>query len=247
MEKFIDKVVVITGGNSGIGYATAKEFKRQGATVFITGKRADALAKASMELGVRGILADQSDLQQIAGLVKEVEEAAEKVDVLFINAGVAFFAPIGDTSEKQFDAMTDVNFKGSFFTLQKFLPRLNDGASVIFLTSGNTALAMENSAVYSAGKSAVAHLARIAAKELARRKIRVNAVSPGPTETEMQGKFGMDEATLAGMKAHIISHVPLAKMGTPDDVAKMVVYLSDQTVSSFITGAEFFVDGGMAL
>lgn len=247
MEKFKNKVVVITGGNSGIGYATAKEFKEQGATVIITGKREAALDKASKELNVKGKLADQSNLQDIDDLVTEIKDSFEKVDVLFINAGVAFFAPIEYTSEEQFDTMANVNFKGSFFTLQKFLPILNDGASVIFLTSGNTALNMENSSVYSASKSAVSHLARIAAKELAPRKIRVNTVNPGPTETEMQGKFGMDEATLTGMKAHIISQVPLSKMGVPEDVAKMVVYLSDDTISSFITGAEFFIDGGMAL
>ncbi len=247
MKKFQDKVVVITGGNSGIGYAAAKEFKDQGATVMITGKREDVLHQAARELGVQAKLTDQANLQQIDDLVAQVKNSLGKVDVLFINAGIAFFAPIEFTTEDQFDGMVDVNFKGSFFTLQKFIPILNDGASVVFLTSGNTALAMENSSVYSASKSAVGHLAKIAAKELAARKIRVNTVNPGPTETEMQGKFGMDEATLQGMKTRIISQVPLAKMGTPEDVAKMVAYLSDSRVSSFITGGEFFIDGGMAL
>ncbi|MEZ2446170.1 SDR family oxidoreductase [Chitinophaga sp. RCC_12] len=247
MDKFRNKVVVITGGNSGIGYATAKEFKAQGGTVVITGKREAALDEAAKELDVKGKLADQSNLQDIDDLVIDIKGSLGKVDVLFINAGVAFFAPIEHTSEEQFNTMTNVNFKGSFFMLQKFIPILNDGASVIFLTSGNTALNMENSSVYSASKSAIAHLAKIAAKELASRKIRVNTVNPGPTETEMQGKFGMDEATLQGMKNMIISQVPLAKMGVPEDVAKMVVYLADNNVSSFITGAEFFIDGGMGL
>jgi NAD(P)-dependent dehydrogenase (short-subunit alcohol dehydrogenase family) len=239
--------VVITGGNSGIGYATAKEFAAQGAQVIITGKRQEALDKASNEIEAKAVLADQSNLSDIDQLVTEVKSSYGKVDILFINAGVAFFGPIELTTEDQFDSMMDTNFKGSYFTLQKFIPILNDGAAVIFLTSGNTALNMPNSAVYSASKSAVSHLARIAAKELAPRKIRVNTVNPGPTETEMQGKFGMDKATLAGMKAQIISQVPLAKMGTPEDVAKMVAYLADDTVSSFITGGEFFIDGGMAL
>lgn len=247
MEKFKNKVVVITGGNSGIGYATAKEFIKQGATVTITGKRKDALELASKEIGVKAILANQSNLQDIDNLVTEVKNSYGKVDVLFLNAGVAFFTPIEFTSEEQFDTMVNTNFKGSFFTLQKFIPILNDGASVVFLTSGNTALNMPNSSVYSASKSAISHLARITAKELASRKIRVNTVNPGPTITEMQSKFGMDEATLNGMKAMIISQVPLAKMGVPEDVAKMVVYLSDNNTSSFITGAEFFIDGGMAL
>ncbi|QQL49655.1 SDR family oxidoreductase [Mucilaginibacter ginkgonis] len=247
MKNFENKVVVITGGNSGIGYATAKEFKDAGAQVIITGKRADALDASAATLGVKGVLADQSKLTDIDKLVTEVGNTVGKVDVLFINAGVAFFMPIAHTSEEQFDTMMDVNFKGSFFTLQKFLAILNDGASVVFLASGNTALNMPNSSVYSASKSAMSHLAKIAAKELAPRKIRVNTVNPGPTETEMQGKFGMDDATLKSMRDMIIGQVPLAKMGTPNDVAKLVAYLSDNTTSSFITGAEFFIDGGMAL
>ncbi|UFH57814.1 SDR family oxidoreductase [Spirosoma sp. KNUC1025] len=247
MDAFKNKVVVITGGNSGIGYATANEFKSRGAKVVITGKRKEALAKASNELGIQGKLTDQANLGQIDELVAEVRDSLDKVDVLFINAGVAFFSPIEFTSEEHFDTMVNVNFKGSFFTLQKFIPILNDGASVVFLTSGNTALAMESSSVYSASKSAVSHLAKIAAKELAPRQIRVNTVNPGPTQTEMQSKFGMDEATLTGMKTQILSQVPLRKMGIAEDVAKLVAYLSDNTVASFITGGEFFIDGGMAL
>lgn len=247
MDNLTNKVVVITGGNSGIGYAAAREFRLRGAKVVVTGKRQHAVDEAAKKLGVTGLLADQADLNQLDQLVTDIKSAHGNVDVLFINAGVAFFAPIVHTSEAQFDTMVNVNFKGSFFTLQKFLPVLNDGASVIFLTSGNTALAMENSSVYSASKSAVSHLAKIAAKELAPRNIRVNTVNPGPTETEMQGKFGMDEPTLKGMKEMIIRQVPLGKMGVPEDVAKLVAYLADNTVSSFITGAEFFIDGGMAL
>ncbi len=247
METFKDKVVVVTGGNSGIGYATAKEFIERNAKVVITGKRIEALEKASRELGAIGILSDQSNLQDIANLATEVNSSFGKVDVLFINAGIAFFTPIEATSESQFDAMMDINFKGSFFTLQKFIPLLNEGASVIFLATANTAFAMPNSSVYSASKAALTHLAKSAAIELASRKIRVNTIHPGPTETEMQGKFGMDEATLSTMKEAILKQVPLAKMGTPADVAKMAIYLSDNTGASFITGAEFFIDGGMAI
>jgi len=247
MEKFKDKVVVITGGNSGIGYAAAKEFKSQGATVVITGKREDALHKAAQELEVTGKLADQANLQDIKRLAGEVRALNNQVDVLFINAGVAFFAPIEYTTEEQFDAMTDINFKGSFFTLQQFIPLLSDGASVIFVTSNSTAMTMPGSSVYAAGKSAVGHLAKIAAKELAPRKIKVNTVNPGPTQTEMIGKFGFDEATLKGMTESILAQMPLAKIGTAEDVAKMVAYLADNSTSSFITGAEFFIDGGLAV
>ncbi|PZR27862.1 MAG: short-chain dehydrogenase [Citrobacter freundii] len=247
MSSLKNKVVVITGGNSGIGYATAKAFSSAGGNVLITGKREEALKKASEEIGVRSFLANQADMTDIDRLAEEVKGRYGKADVLFLNAGVAFFSPIEYTSETEFDTIFNTNVKGSFFILQKFIPLLNDGASVIILASGNTALNMPNSSVYSASKSALLHIAKIAAKELAPRNIRVNVVSPGPTQTEMQSKFGMDEATLEAIKNQIIGQVPLGKMGTPEDVAKLVVYLADSTSSSFITGADFFIDGGMAL
>lgn len=247
MSNLKNKVVVITGGNSGIGYATAKAFSNVNANILITGKREDALKRASEETGVKSFLANQSVMADIDRLAEEVKNNYGKVDVLFLNAGVAFFSPIEHTSENEFDTIFNTNVKGTFFILQKFIPLLNDGASVIILTSGNTAMAIPNSSAYSASKSALLHIAKIAAKELAPKNIRVNVVSPGPTQTEMQNKFGFDEETLKGITAQIISQVPLAKMGTPEDVAKLVVYLADNTSSSFITGAEFFIDGGMAL
>ena len=145
MKKFENKVVVITGGNSGIGYAAAKEFIGEGATVIITGRRQEALDKAAQETGATAILADQANLQDIKKLAGEVKALKGKVDVLFINAGVALFAPIEHTTEEQFDTITDINFKGSFFTLQQFIPLLSDGASVIFLTSNSTAMTMPGS------------------------------------------------------------------------------------------------------
>ncbi|MDJ1484307.1 SDR family oxidoreductase [Cytophagaceae bacterium YF14B1] len=247
MNSLKDKVVVITGGNSGIGYATAKAFSSVEANVLITGKRADALKKVTEETGIQSFLANQSVMADIDALTTEVKARYNKVDVLFLNAGIAFFSPIEYTSENEFDAIFDTNVKGTFFLLQKFIPLLNEGASVIILASGNTALNMPGSAAYTASKTALLHIAKIAAKELAPKQIRVNIVSPGPTETEMQSKFGMDEATLESVKTQILSQVPLQKMGTPEDVAKLVVYLSDNEVSSFITGSEFFIDGGMAL
>lgn len=247
MNNLNNKVVVITGGNSGIGYATAKAFSDLEATVLITGKREYALKEISEKTVINSFLANQSVIADIDRLAEKVKSNYGKVDVLFLNAGVAFFSPIEHTSESDFDTMFDTNVKGTFFVLQKFIPLLNDGASVIILTSGNTALTMPNSAAYSASKSALLHIGKIAAKELAPKNIRVNMVSPGPTQTEMQSKFGMDEETLKAVKTQIISQVPLGKMGTPEDVAKLVVYLSDNSSSSFITGAEFFIDGGMAL
>ncbi len=247
MSNLKNKVVVITGGNSGIGFAAAKAFSDLSANVLITGKREDALKKVSEQTGIKSFLANQSVMEDIDRLAEEVKSSYGKVDILFLNAGVAFFSPIEYTSENEFDTIFNTNVKGTFFVLQKFIPLLNDGASVIVLTSGNTAMAIPNSSAYSASKSALLHIAKIAAKELAPKNIRVNIVSPGPTHTEMQNKFGFDEETLKGITAQIISQVPLAKLGTPEDVAKLVVYLSDNSSSSFITGAEFFIDGGMAL
>ena len=247
MEAFKDKVVVVTGGNSGIGYATAKAFAAQGARVVITGRRREALDKAASETGASAFVADQSRLQDIDRLVSTIEEGYGKVDVLFINAGVASFTPIESTTEAQFDEMMGVNFKGAFFTLQKFLPLLADGAAVVLLSSNSASMARANSAVYSASKVALNMLMKSAAVELAPRKIRVNAVSPGPTQTEMMHKFGLDKATLEGMTQMIVGQVPLGKMGIPEDVAKMVLYLADNHTSSFITGVEFLIDGGMAL
>jgi NAD(P)-dependent dehydrogenase (short-subunit alcohol dehydrogenase family) len=247
MKTFKDKVVLITGGNSGIGFATAKEFIAQGARVIITGKRREALEAAATETGAKAILSDQSKLQNIDNLVTEIKTSYGKIDVLFINAGVAFFAPVEFTTENQFDTIMNVNFKGSFFMFQKFIPLLNEGASVILVATNNTAFAMPGSAVYAASKAALTQLSKTAAIELAPKKIRVNTIHPGPTDTEMQGKFGMDEATLQAATAGILSQVPLAKLGKPEDVAKMALYLSDNAQASFITGAEFFIDGGMAI
>lgn len=247
MEKFKNKVAVITGGNSGIGLATAKEFATHGANVIITGKRKDALEKASNEIGVKGILADQSNLEQINALVEEVKSNYENVDVLFLNAGVGSFAPIEYTEEEQFDRIIAVNLKGTFFTLQKFIPILNEGASVIFNGSNVASLNMPNSSVYSLSKSALVHLAKIASKELAEKNIRVNVVNPGPTMTEMPLKMGFDMETMEAMKSQTLSMIPLSKIGTPEDVASVVAYLADNETSSFITGSELFIDGGMAL
>ena len=247
MSRLAGKVAVITGGNSGIGFASAKEFKIQGANVIITGKRSDALEKASNELGVKGILADQSNLQQINALVEELKLNYSKVDVLFLNAGIGTIGPIEHTTEEQFDTVMSVNLKGSFFVLQKFIPILNEGASVIFNGSNVSSLNMPNSSVYSVSKSALVHLAKIAAKELAEKNIRVNVVNPGPTMTEMPLKMGIKLKNMEAMTSQTLSMIPLSKMGTPEDIARMVVYLADNESSSFVTGSEFFVDGGMAL
>jgi NAD(P)-dependent dehydrogenase (short-subunit alcohol dehydrogenase family) len=241
MGKFENKVVVITGGNSGIGLATAKEFIAQGAKVVITGRRKDAIEQAARETGAVAVQADQSNLQEIAQLVAQVERDYGKADILVINAG---FFPIIAATEQQFDDVLNINFKGAFFTLQKFIPILNEGASVVMISSNSAGMHRPNSAVYSASKVALNMLMKTAAVELTEQKIRVNAVSPGPTATEIVRKLGFDEETAKNM---ILPEVPLRRLGTAEDVAQMVLYLSDDTSASFITGAEFVIDGGMSV
>jgi NAD(P)-dependent dehydrogenase (short-subunit alcohol dehydrogenase family) len=246
MENLKNKIAVITGGNSGIGYATAKELKAQGATVIITGRRPEAVTNAAAELGVYGIIADQSLVTDTENLVRQVKEKFGKIDILFINAGIVGTAPIEQATEVLFDSIIDINFKGAYFTLSKFIPELNDGASVVFLSSNTASMNGASSSIYSSGKAALNAVMRIAALELAPHGIRVNAVSPGPTETEILNKIGLDEAALKGLHDWMIERIPLKKMGTADDVAKMVAYFcGDQ--AKFITGAEVVMDGGMSL
>jgi NAD(P)-dependent dehydrogenase (short-subunit alcohol dehydrogenase family) len=246
MENLKGKIALVTGGNSGIGYATAKELKAQGAEVIITGRRSAAVDQAAAELGVAGLLADQGRIEAIEQLAAKVKERYGKIDILFINAGVLGGADIEHVTEDVFDSVMNVNFKGAFFTLSRFIPLLQDGASVVFLSSNTASMNVANSSVYSSSKAALNAMMKIAAIELAPRNIRVNAVSPGPTQTEILNKAGYSDEELAGVKSWIIDRVPLKKMGTAADVGKMVAYFSGET-ASFITGAEIVMDGGMSL
>ncbi|MEN2401128.1 SDR family oxidoreductase [Flavobacterium sp. MC2016-06] len=246
MENLKNKVAVITGGNSGIGYATAKQLKEQGATVIITGRRKEAIEKAALELGVSAIVADQSKVSDIENLALKVKADFGKVDILFINAGITGLAAIEETSEELFDSIMNVNFKGAFFTLSKFTPILKDGASVVFLSSNTASMTTAHISVYSASKIALNSVMKTAALELAPRKIRVNSVSPGPTETEIMNKVGYDAATIKTIMNTVVEKVPLKQMGRAEDVAKMVSHLSSDA-SKFITGADFIMDGGMVL
>ena len=246
METLKGKVAIVTGGNSGIGYATAKELKVQGATVIITGRRKDAVETAARELGVTGIVADQANLQAIEQLAKRVVDKFGKVDILFINAGIVATAAIEHATEEAFDSIIGVNFKGAYFTLSKFIPILNDHASVVFLSSNTASMSGATSSIYSSSKAALNSVMKIAAVELAPRGIRVNAVSPGPTETEILKKQGMSNEQLKDLTSWMIDRIPLRYMGKPEDVGKMVAHLSGEQ-SAFITGAEFVMDGGMSL
>lgn len=246
MNNLQGKTAVVTGGNSGIGYAAAKKFNELGANVVITGRNKNAVDQAAMTLGVTGIVADQANLQHIETLSSEVKEIFGSVDILFINAGVAAFAPVEHMAEEQFDNIMNVNFKGAFYTLQKFLPILKDGSSVINLSSINAYTGMPNTAVYAASKAALNSFTRTAAYELAPRHIRVNSVNPGPVNTAIFGKLGMSEEEITEFATVMQDRIPLKRFGEPEDIANLVAFLASDE-ASFITGAEYNIDGGINL
>jgi NAD(P)-dependent dehydrogenase (short-subunit alcohol dehydrogenase family) len=241
-----NKIALVTGGNSGIGYATAKELKEQGAEVIITGRRKEAVEAAAKELGVTGFVADQGSVSAIEKLAADIKERFGKIDILFVNAGVLGMTSIENATEEMFDEVIGVNFKGAYFTLSRLTPLLSDGASVVMLSSNTASMNGANSSIYSSSKSALNAITKIAAVELASRHIRVNAVSPGPIETGILNKVGYSEEELKDVKSWIIDQVPLGHMGKARDVAKMVAHLCREE-SSFVTGAEIVMDGGMRL
>ncbi|MCO6148651.1 SDR family NAD(P)-dependent oxidoreductase [Flavobacterium sp. NRK1] len=246
MKTFKDKVAVVTGGNSGIGYATAKLLTAEGAKVIITGRRKEALEEAAKEIGAFPYLADQSKVQDIENLTNEVQSHFGQVDILFINAGITGDNTlIEEATEQNFDDVMNINLKGTYFTLSRFIPLLKEGASVILLSSNVASTNHPKSSVYQASKAAVNSIAKTAAAELAPRRIRVNSVSPGPTRTNVLDK-SYDTITAQGIWNSLADRIPLKKIGTPEDVAQMVLYLSGET-ASFITGSDFVIDGGILL
>lgn len=244
MSSLQGKIAVVTGGNSGIGYASAAKLKANGATVIITGRSEERVTKAANELGVLGIVADVTSLNAIDNLVEKVKSLHGNVDILFVNAGIFTPAPIGQITEEVYDTQFGINVKGAIFTVEKFLPILNDGASVINLSSINAYTGMPNTAIYAATKAALNSFTRTAATELASRKIRVNAVNPGPVETPIFAKTGMPEEQLNGFAAAMQERIPLKRIGKPEDIANLVAFLASDE-ASFITGGEYNVDGGM--
>lgn len=246
MKNLEGKIAVVTGGNSGIGYAAAQELKSQGAKVIITGRRTAAVITAAQALGVTGLVADQGNVIAIEHLASTVKEQFGKIDILFINAGVLGGADIEHADEATFDQVIGVNFKGAFFTLSKFIPLLNDGSSVVFLSSNTASMHGANASIYSSSKAAVNSVMKAAAIELAPRKIRVNSVSPGPTQTEILNKLGLDDVARKNLDDWMIERVPLKQLGAAEDVARMVAYFSSDA-AKFITGAEIIMDGGMSL
>ncbi len=247
MSTLKNKVAVVTGGNSGIGYATAEEFVAKGAQVIITGRNRAAVDAAATKLGngTLGIIADQASLADTDALVNTVKEHFGKVDVLFVNAGIGTFSPVAEVTEAAFDSIMNINFKGAYFTVQKFLPLLNDGASIILLSSVNAFTAMPNTSVYSASKAALNALGRTLSSELAARNIRVNTVNPGPINTPIFDKLGLDDETRTAFNNQIKERVPLNRAGESSEVAKLVAFLASSD-ASFITGSEYTIDGGVS-
>lgn len=244
MSSLDGKVVVITGGNSGIGFETAQKYKSLGAEVIIIGRSRDKVSEAANEIGATGLVADVQNVAAIESAVDSVREQFGGVDILFVNAGVFFGTPIGETPENIFDQQVGINFKGAVFTIEKFLPLIKEGGSIVALSSILAYTGMANAAVYSATKAALNAYARAAATELASRKIRVNIVNPGPINTPIYGKTGMPEEQLTGFAQAMQERIPLKTFGTPEDVANFVVFVTSEE-GKFINGAELNVDGGM--
>jgi NAD(P)-dependent dehydrogenase (short-subunit alcohol dehydrogenase family) len=249
MNRLQNKVAVITGGNSGIGYATAQSFLAEGAShVIITGRNAGAVHQAAQELGERatGLVSDTGSMDDIRELPAQVRAVAGRIDVLFINAGIGKFAPIEQMTEELFDANMNVNFKGAYFTIQALLPLMGEGGSIVLNTSINAHLGMPTASIYGASKAALISLARNLSAELLPRRIRVNAVSPGPVVTPFHTtqKLGLTDEQLAQMGQGILAQVPLGRFGTMEEIAAAVVFFASAD-SSFALGTELIVDGGM--
>lgn len=239
---FKNKNIVITGGTTGIGLATAKAYIQEGAQVWITGRGAANLQKAADQIQsehLHTVVSDTSTMEGIAQLEQAIADSGIQLDVLFLNAGIGIFAPIAEATEADFDAQFNTNVKGHYFTLQKLLPFLKEGSTVLFTSSTVATTAQAGASVYAATKGALNKVAQIAANELAERKIRVNILSPGPTET-----VGFDKAVPdASIKAQFAATTAVQRMGRPEELAQAALFLTSDG-ASFITGNELLVDGG---
>ena len=241
------KVAVITGGNSGIGLATAQRFVEEGADVFITGRRQSELDAAVKQIGknVTGVQGDVSNLADLDRLYDTVKQQKGRIDVLFANAGIIELAPLGSITESHFDKIFNINVKGLLFTVQKALPLFQDGGSIILTAAINSSKGFGTSTVYSATKAAIRSFARTWTVDLKHRKIRVNAISPGPIDTPIFNSAVQTEEEIEQIKASLVASVPMGRVGSPDEVAKAVSFLASDD-SGFITGIELTVDGGTA-
>jgi NAD(P)-dependent dehydrogenase (short-subunit alcohol dehydrogenase family) len=247
MEKLKGKRALITGGTSGIGLETARQFLNEGARVAITGKNQTTLETARQELGreVLVIPSDASDLADQKRVADILRQALGGLDILFVNAGIADLKPIEQWDEAAFDRSFAINVKGPYFLVQALLPIFANPASIVLNTSINAHLGMPNTSVYAATKAALLSLARTLSGELIPRGIRVNAVSPGPISTPLYGKLGLSEADLKAAAASIQSQVPIGRFGKPSEIAHAIVFLASDE-SAFTVGSELVIDGGMS-
>lgn len=248
MKKLANKTAVITGGNSGIGLATAQEFITQGAKVIITGRNQKTIDEAIALLGenASGVIADSGDMAQIRTIGAQVKAIAPSIDIIFVNAGIGKFNSVEQMEEEMFDDIMDINFKGAYFTLQQLLPLVNEGGSIIFNTSINAHIGMVGASVYAASKAALLSLTKNLAVELLPRKIRVNSVSPGPVGTPLHSadKLGITDEQLQQMGEGILKQIPVGRFGTSEELAKVVTFFASDD-STFLLGSELIADGGM--
>lgn len=248
MKKLEGKIALITGGTTGIGQAAARLFHDEGARVFVTGRSEQTLAeaKASLPDGITTIRSDASSLEDIDELAATLKEKAGRIDVLYVNAGIAKFMPFDSITPDIYDEMFATNLRGAYFTIQKLLPLLGDGSSIVLTTSIAADLGMPNTSVYSATKAALSSLARTLSNELAPRGIRVNEVSPGMVETPIYSKLGMPADQLSGFKGTMMDMVPAKRIAAADEVARAALYLASDD-SSYLLGSKIRIDGGFSL
>jgi len=245
-ERFKDKVAVVTGGNSGIGLATAKAFAREGAKVAITGRSDATLKAAQKELGAGALVikADMSRVPEITAAMDRIKERFGRIDALFVNAGIGRFVPFEAVTEEFFDETMATNLKDAFFTIKKAVPLFARGAAVVLNASINAHMGLPGSSVYGASKAGVVNLAKTLSADLLQHGVRVNVVSPGPVATPILDRMGLPEEQTRQLKERITEQVPLKRFGQPDEIAAAVLYLSSSE-SGFVVGTELVIDGGM--
>ncbi|HWV09588.1 MAG TPA: SDR family oxidoreductase [Pseudomonas sp.] len=247
MEKLAGKIALVTGGNSGIGLATAKLFAEHGAQVIITGRRQAVVEEAVASIGgtARGFSLDISNLDDLDQLYADITERHGRLDILVASAGIILPAPSEAVDEQQFDSQFAINAKGTFYTVQKALPLLSDGGSVVLVSSIAHRMALDDHIVYAATKAAVRSFARSWAAELKQRRIRVNCLSPGPVNTPIIEKLGVSAAQFGEFEAMLSARIPLGRLGRSEELADAALFLASQD-SSFITGIDLCVDGGLS-
>jgi NAD(P)-dependent dehydrogenase (short-subunit alcohol dehydrogenase family) len=247
MQKFKNKVALITGGTNGMGFATAQEFIREGAIVIITGRSDETVNDALKRLGSNafGIVSDAGKLSDILLLREQIKSYTDHVDILFVNAGYGKFAPIEMVSEEHFDELFDMLVKGTFFTVQQILPVIKEGGSIILNTSIVTRFGVDNFSIYTAAKSAIQSFIKTFATECTSKKIRVNGVSPGYIKTNIFNNTGLTPDQISGTVESIIQTLPFKRFGEPDEIARTVLFLASDD-ASYIHGAEVVVDGGLS-